>query len=140
LLVDDDDDNDDDDESTANKPRSVVAKKMLKKKLIAFRDLWLEEAEKLKYARSHSTLGIFGALAFLSNTHTISKSPVSPAAWLVVSALNDSGAGLHVTDRAALETRVEDFLRDYRFEEKDTVRLRPGWKFLPPVIMRESTR
>ena len=60
--------------------------------------------------------------------------------WIVRTALNESGAGLNLSDQNTFETKVEDFLRDHRFNEKDTVRLRPGWRLLSPIIMREMSR
>lgn len=46
---------------------------------------------------------------------------------------------MKLNERQSQETRVEDFTRDGRFFERDTVRLRPGWKFLSPVVMRETS-
>lgn len=112
----------------------------LNKNLAKFRDTWLEVSEKQNYGSAHSTLGIIGSVAYASGLYKTSKSPISPSAFLVVSALMESGAGLNLSDRVAFETKVEDFLRDHRFTEKDVVRLRPGWRFLSPIIMRETSR
>eukprot|EP00566_Odontella_aurita_P020017 CAMPEP_0113553022 /NCGR_PEP_ID=MMETSP0015_2-20120614/15382_1 /TAXON_ID=2838 /ORGANISM="Odontella" /LENGTH=291 /DNA_ID=CAMNT_0000454045 /DNA_START=121 /DNA_END=996 /DNA_ORIENTATION=- /assembly_acc=CAM_ASM_000160 len=108
--------------------------------LTAFRSKWVEESKKQNYAGGHPTLGVFGALGYAMNLQKTSPAPVSPSAWLVVSALQDAGAAENISARSALETRVDDFLRDHRFNEKDTVRLRPGWKFLAPVVVREMSR
>mmetsp|Transcript_12204 Transcript_12204/g.22884 ORF Transcript_12204/g.22884 Transcript_12204/m.22884 type:complete len:310 (-) Transcript_12204:36-965(-) len=110
------------------------------KALIKFRDTWIAEGEKQSYKSAHSTLGIIGALSYATGLYKTSKSPVSPSAWLVTTALMESGVGLNISERTAFETRVEDFLRDHRFNEKDCIRLRPGWRFLPPVIMRENSK
>mmetsp|Transcript_1263 Transcript_1263/g.1927 ORF Transcript_1263/g.1927 Transcript_1263/m.1927 type:complete len:306 (-) Transcript_1263:69-986(-) len=112
----------------------------LNKSLAKFRDTWVEESKKQNYQAAHSTLGIIGAFAYATGLQKTSKSPVSPSAFLVTSALMESGAGLNLSDRTAFETKVEDFLRDHRFNENDAVRLRPGWRFLSPVIMREMSR
>lgn len=128
------------DEEYEPSEKTVRVQAFMKKQLTAFRDKWVEESKKQNYASAHSTLGIIGALGYALNLHTNSPGPVSPSAWLVVSALQNAGVGENLSDRMALETKVEDFLRDHRFNEEDTVRLRPGWKFLPAVTMREMSR
>mmetsp|Transcript_345 Transcript_345/g.520 ORF Transcript_345/g.520 Transcript_345/m.520 type:complete len:150 (+) Transcript_345:726-1175(+) len=129
--------NDDDYEPSG---KTEILKNNVAKHLISFQKKWTEEAEKQNYKDGHSTLGILGALGYVFGVQKASLAPTSPSAWLVVSALQEAGAAMNVTDRTAMETRVEDFLRDYRFHEKDTVRLRPGWKFLGPMAMRETGR
>lgn len=129
--------NDDDYEPSEKVTR---AKEYMSKQLEEFRDRWVSESEKQSYKSGHSTLGIIGALGYATGLHVTSPAPVSPSAWLVVSALQNAGVGENLSHRTALETRVEDFLRDHRFNEKDAVRLRPGWKFLPAVTMREMAR
>mmetsp|Transcript_1656 Transcript_1656/g.2461 ORF Transcript_1656/g.2461 Transcript_1656/m.2461 type:complete len:219 (+) Transcript_1656:1-657(+) len=129
--------NDEDYEATQKTKRM---QQHLNKSLAKFRDTWLEQGEKLGYASGHSTLGVIGSLAYALGLQKVSKAPISPSAWLVASALMESGAGLNISERPAFETKVEDFLRDHRFNEKDVVRLRPGWRFMSPVIMRELSR
>ena len=46
---------------------------------------------------------------------------------------------MKLNEKQSQQTKVEDFTRDGRFFEKDTVRLRPGWKFLGPVVLRETS-
>lgn len=110
--------------------RSAQLREKMEKALVDFQNQWTKESETQNYAASHSTLGMFGALGYVLGLQGTSRAPVSPSAWLVVSALQDAGAGQSLTGREAMETRTEDFLRDHRFNETDTVRLRPGWKFL----------
>lgn len=129
--------NDDDYEPSKKNER---LQKHLIRNLNAFRSKWVEESKKQNYASGHSTLGIFGALGYTMNLQKRNPAPVSPSAWLAVSALQEAGAAQNISGTTAHETRVEDFLRDYRFNETDTVRLRPGWKFLAPVIVRETSR
>lgn len=129
--------NDEDYEPTE---KIVRSKDYMQKQLLEFRDKWIAESKKQEYASGHSTLGIIGAMGYVTGLYVTSPAPVSPSAWLVVSALQKAGVGENLSDRTALETRVEDFLRDHRFNDKDTVRLRPGWKFLPAVTMREMSR
>mmetsp|Transcript_1867 Transcript_1867/g.4013 ORF Transcript_1867/g.4013 Transcript_1867/m.4013 type:complete len:312 (+) Transcript_1867:207-1142(+) len=128
------------DEDYEPSDKTIRAQERLTKQLNNFRQKWVEVSDKQGYRGAHSTLGIIGAVAYGLGLHHLCPAPVSPSAWLVVSALQEAGVGLNVEERAALEARVEDFLRDYRFHEKDTVRLRPGWKFMPPVIVRETAR
>ena len=128
------------DEDYEPSDKTVRAQERVEKQLDNFRQKWTDISTKQGYANAHSTLGIIGSIAYALGLYHLSPGPVSPSAWLVVSALQDAGVGLNVAERTALETRVEDFLRDHRFHEVDTVRLRPGWKFLPPVIMRETAR
>lgn len=129
--------NDDDYEPS---PKTKRMQDYMHENLSKFRDTWVEISRKQNYGSFHSSLGIIGSLAYALGLYKTSKSPISPSAFLVVSALTESGAGLNLSDRVAFETKVEDFLRDHRFAENDVVRLRPGWKFLSPVIMRETSR
>ena len=126
----------DDEYEASDKTRR--AQDMVAKKLDAFREKWTEISKKQDYGGAHSTLSIVGGVAYGLGLHHLSPAPVSPSAWLVVEALQESGVGLNLNERHALETRCEDFLRDHRFHETNTVRLRPGWKFLPPVVLREN--
>eukprot|EP00568_Trieres_chinensis_P004416 CAMPEP_0183305624 /NCGR_PEP_ID=MMETSP0160_2-20130417/10303_1 /TAXON_ID=2839 ORGANISM="Odontella Sinensis, Strain Grunow 1884" /NCGR_SAMPLE_ID=MMETSP0160_2 /ASSEMBLY_ACC=CAM_ASM_000250 /LENGTH=294 /DNA_ID=CAMNT_0025468853 /DNA_START=36 /DNA_END=917 /DNA_ORIENTATION=- len=107
--------------------KTLKLRENVDKKLSDFRDKWTEESEKQNYSASHATLGIFGAMGYALNLHETSRAPVSPSAWLCVSALQEAGVAMNVSGRTAMEVKVEDFLRDHRFHEKDTVRLRPGW-------------
>ena len=130
--------NDDNYEPTA---KTLKLQQHLNKGLIKFRDTWVAESEKQNYTSAHSLIGIFGALGYATGLYKTSKSPVSPSTFLVVSALMESGAGLNLSERTAFEARAEDFLRDYRFcNGDDAIRLRPGWKFLAPVVMRETSK
>jgi hypothetical protein len=106
-----------------------------------FRDVWVQESKKQNYSWSHSGLGIFGALGYALGLYKVLPLPVSPSAWLVLSALQESGVALNLSERTALETKVEDFFKDYRFSEDQerSVRLRPGWKFMNPIAMRETS-
>lgn len=106
--------------------------------LAEFRDQSVKSSREQRYDRIHSLVSIMGAIAYTLNLHEYTPLPVSPASWLVVTALQAAGAGENIQQRGALNAKVDDFLLDHRFYEKDVVRLRPGWKFLPPVTMRES--
>jgi len=107
--------------------------------LVKFREKWLEDSKKEQYGGQHSYLSMMGSLMYLTGLYPTFPIPISPSAWLVVSALQDCGAAMKLNEKQSQQTRVEDFTRDGRFFEKDTVRLRPGWKFLSPVVMRESS-
>jgi len=127
--------NDQDYEPSVNTRRM---KAYLDNQLATYRDNWLEISDAQNYRRSHSIISIFGALGFMLGLHKTSKLPVSPAAWIVLQGLQAGGAAEHHSERTAMETKPEDFLRDHRFRDDDCVRLRPGWKFLPPVTMRSN--
>ena len=107
--------------------------------LTKFREKWLKDSQSQGYENQHSYLSIMGAFLYLTNLYPTFPIPVSPSAWLVVSALQECGAAMKLNEKQAQQTRVEDFTRDGRFFEKDSVRLRPGWKFLSPVAMRETS-
>lgn len=52
--------------------------------------------------------------------------------------VQDAKIAQSVNQRTTKESTVEDYLRDYRFQDHDVIRLRPGWRFLPPVSFRET--
>lgn len=107
--------------------------------LTKFRDKWLKDGKTEHYDKQHSILSIMGTFMYVTNLYPTFPIPISPSAWLVVQGLQECGAAMKLNEKQAQETRVEDFTRDGRFFEKDTVRLRPGWKFLSPVVMRETS-
>lgn len=127
-----------DDESGLSE-KTKLLKAQTRHCLSKFRDKWLKDSELNRYSDSHSYLSIMGTLLYLTNIYPSFPIPVSPSAWLVVSALQECGAAMKLNEKQAQQTRVEDFTRDGRFFEKDSVRLRPGWKFLSPVAMRETS-
>jgi len=120
--------------------KTARAKFHVRKQLSKFRDTALKSSDKLHYPKYHSLIAISGALAYALGLNERSPSPISPSAWFVVTALQEAGIAMKVEKRAALDAKPEDFLRDHRFYEKDVIRLRPGWKFLPPVILRETSK
>lgn len=128
------------DEDYENPQRTQRMRDYITTQLAQFTLQWTSESAKQHYAGAHATLSIVGALQYFTNLYPYSPSPISPSAWLVVEALQDAGVAEHLTERTALETKSEDFLHDFRFCETDTVRLRPGFKFLPAVMLRETSR
>ena len=131
---------DDDNEDFVPPPKTVQIRDQIDRQLYEFRDKWCGNSIQQNYKSAHSSLSILGALAYMIGLDDVSPGPTSPAAWVVVSALQAAGVGANLSDRDALQQKVEDFLRDFRFQENDTVRLRPGFKYLPPVVMREMAR
>jgi hypothetical protein len=107
--------------------------------LAKFRDKWLAESISQDYKSHHSYLSIMGACLYRTGLYPTFPIPISPSAWLVVQALQECGAAMKLNEKQSQQTRVEDFTRDGRFFERDTVRLRPGWKFLNPLVMRENS-
>eukprot|EP00980_Cylindrotheca_fusiformis_P004066 scaffold880_cov132-Cylindrotheca_fusiformis.AAC.62 len=119
-------------------PATITMELFTRKKLEEFRDKWVEISKEQNYKRAHSTLGLAGALAYACGLHTRNPGPTSPSAWFVTMALQDAKIAQSVSARQSKEAKVEDFLRDYRFQDHDVIRLRPGWRFLAPVSFRES--
>lgn len=130
-------DNGDDDKPLDEKTQ--FQKNQTYNELVKFREKWVEDSNSQNYDKVHSNLSIVGAMMYLTGLYPTFPIPISPSAWLVVSALQECGAAMKLNEKQAQQTRVEDFSRDGRFYEKDTVRLRPGWKFLSPVVMRETS-
>lgn len=119
-------------------PSVIATESIVRKKLEEFRDNWVALSKEKRYQRAHNTLGLMGAIAYALGYHTRNAGPTSPAAWLVTLALSDAKVAQTVTDRSIKEAKVEDYLRDYRFQDTDVVRLRPGWRFLAPVSFRAT--
>ena len=118
---------------------SVIAtEEIVHIKLEEFRDSWVELSKSMNYSAAHSTLGFIGAIAYFLGYHTANPGPTSPSAWFVTKALAEAKVAQNVSERSIKEAKVEDFLRDYRFQDQDVIRLRPGWRFLAPVSFRET--
>jgi hypothetical protein len=119
-------------------PNVIATEQIVRKKLEELRDKWVQVSKDMKYHRAHSTLGLVGTLAYAAGYHMQNAGPTSPAAWFVTKALAEAKVAQNVTERAIKEAKVEDFLRDYRFQDHDVIRLRPGWRFLAPVSFHET--
>ncbi|KAL3771469.1 hypothetical protein ACHAW5_006152 [Stephanodiscus triporus] len=128
-----------DDEEGGVSEQTKVVKNMTHVELAKFRDKWLADSRSQDYQSQHSYLSIMGAILYRTRLYPTFPIPISPSAWLVVQALQECGAAMKLNEKQSQQTRVEDFTRDGRFFERDTVRLRPGWKFLNPVVMRENS-
>lgn len=127
------------DENYEPGPNTKRVREYIHKQLIKYRDTWVDLSEKGGYQWAHSTLTIGGAIANATGLQRHSPGPVSPSAYFVVLALKQAGVYQDVSEQVTLSLKVEDFLRDHRFQETESVRLRPGFKFLAPVSMRESS-
>lgn len=119
-------------------PSVIATEQIVQKKLEEFRDNWVLTSKDMNYRRAHSTLALVGALAYKLGYHTQNAGPTSPASWFLTKALTEAKVAQNVTERTIKESKVEDFLRDYRFQDHDVIRLRPGWRFLAPVSFRET--
>lgn len=128
-----------------------LSREYLEQALEKARDKYVTQSQLEHYERHDSLLGIAGALAYAmgliptydplqpnqkAKSFFAYPGPVSPSAWLVVTLLQEGGAAENVHFRQALQAKVEDFLRDWRFVDTQSIRLRPGWRFLPPMILR----
>lgn len=127
------------DENYEPSPNTKRIRDYIDKQLVSFRDTWVDLSEKGNYRWAHSTLSIAGALANATGLQAYSNGPVSPSTYIVVLALKQAGVYQDVNEKITLGLKVEDFLRDHRFQENESVRLRPGFKFLAPISMRESS-
>jgi hypothetical protein len=129
-----------DDEDYEQLPMVDRARKHVDRDLTKFRDTWIQLGQDKGYKWIHSTVGLGGALAYGMGLQAYLAGPVSPSAYLVLLGLQQSVAAQNLNQREHETVKVEDFLRDYRFEEASAVRLRPGWRFLAPIPMRENAR
>jgi len=145
---DDDDDDEEDDEEDDSKDANITptqkavrrARRHVERELTAFRDRYLAAAANNHYAYLHSTVTLGGALAHWTGLQEyLNDGPVSPAAYLVLTGLQQAAAAPALSERETRAVKVEDFLRDYRFTERDAVRLRPGWRFLAPIPLKQSS-
>mmetsp|Transcript_25933 Transcript_25933/g.29128 ORF Transcript_25933/g.29128 Transcript_25933/m.29128 type:complete len:326 (+) Transcript_25933:67-1044(+) len=118
---------------------SVIAtEQIVNKKLEEFRDSWIDLSKRMCYDKAHSTLGFVGSLAYALGLHNKNPGPISPSAWLVTKALADAKIAQNVSERNIKESKVEDYLRDCRFQDQNVIQLRPGWRLLAPVSFREK--
>lgn len=113
----------------------------VERELTKFRDTYIAAGVENRYKYLHSTVTMGGALAYkvgLQDWITSYEGPVNPAAFLVLTGLHQAAAAPALSDRETRAVKPEDYLRDYRFTEKDAVRLRPGWRFLAPIPLKQS--
>jgi hypothetical protein len=118
----------------------VRTRRYVEGQLSKFRDKWTQLGAEKGYHWMHSTLCIGGALIYQLGLHDLVEGPVSPAAYLVLMGLQDAAAAQNINARRHRAIKVEDYLRDYRFDDVNAVRLRPGWRFLAPIPLRETAR
>jgi len=130
------------DEEEANDPLPIVerATTHVERELTKFRDTWIALGEEKGYKWIHSTVGLGGAMAYGLGMQEYLAGPTSPAAYLALMGLQQASAAQNLNQKEHQTVKVEDFLRDYRFEDANAVRLRPGWRFLAPIPMRENAR
>jgi hypothetical protein len=129
-----------DDEDYEQMPIVDRARKHVDRELTKFRDTWIGLGDEKSYKMIHSTVGLGGALAYGMGLQNFLSGPVSPSAYLVLMGLQQAAAAQNLNQREHETVKVEDFLRDYRFEDANAVRLRPGYRFLAPIPMRENSR
>ena len=115
------------------------ARAHVERELQRFRDQWIKAGDAQGYQYLHSTVTLGGAVAYALGLQYYLEGPVSPAAYLVLTGLQQAAAAPSITEAENRAVKSEDFLRDYRFTEKDAVRLRPGWRFLAPIPLKQSS-
>ena len=128
------------DDDSDQLPTVQRAKQHVEHELRLFRDTWIELGQQKGYKWIHSTIGLGGALAYGLGLQEYTSGPVSPSAYLVLMGLQKAAAAQNINEKEHKVIKVEDFLRDYRFEEHNAVRLRPGWRFLAPIPLRETSK
>lgn len=128
------------DESQEQLPVVVRTREFVESELKKFRDQWIEVGQKNRYHWFHSTVSLGGAISYGFGLQDIVSGPVSPAAYIVLLGLHNAAAAQNINEKENRQIKVEDFLRDCRFEERNAVRLRPGWRFLAPIALRETSR
>jgi hypothetical protein len=129
-----------DDDDYEQMPIVERARSHVDRELTKFRDTWMELGASKNYQWIHSTVGLGGALAYGMGLQNYLAGPVSPSAYLVLLGLQQAAAAQNLNQREHETVKCEDFLRDYRFEDVNAVRLRPGYRFLAPIPMRENSR
>jgi hypothetical protein len=111
----------------------------VERELIRFRDQWLEAGRRQHYEWMHSTLTLGGAvLLYAAGLSRFLAGPVSPAAYFVSEALQKAAAAPALPVKEQYQIQPAHFLNDYRWQEQNSVRLRPGWRFLAPIPIKES--
>jgi hypothetical protein len=110
-----------------------------------FRDTWVQLGSQYNYHYVHSTITLGGAIAYALGLYNMTQSsfsihgPVSASAYLVLSGLQQAAAAPSINDYESRTIKPEDFLRDYRLTEHNAVRLRPGWRFLAPITLKQTS-
>lgn len=136
---------DDSDSTTGTLSSRMMAvqrtRQHMEKELCTFRDTWIAAGDKINYQNLHSTIVLGGALLYATGLldYGYIKGPVSPAAFVVLCGLQKAAAAPNISERDNHNIKVEDYLRVYRFSENHAIRLRPGWRFLAPVPLKESS-
>lgn len=117
----------------------IKTKAHVERQLKTFRDKWLQVSKDQRYATAHSTVTIGGALFQKLGLAEYSEGPVSPSAFLVQAGLQFSSVAVNLNEKHNRLTQPGWFLQDYRFQDTETVRLRPGWRFkLPAIPLKEK--
>jgi hypothetical protein len=111
------------------------------KELAHFRDSIIKAGAKQQYKYLHSTVALGGALAYGLNLveRVNMNGPISPSAYVVLRGLQKAAVAPDLNEKENQRIKVEDYLRDHKFQEKNAVRLRPGFRFLAPLTIKENT-
>lgn len=115
-------------------------RKHVEDELRRFRDQWIRAGAQQHYHYLHSTVTLGGALAHVLGLQAYTDGPVSPSAFLVVAGLQQAAAAPAVSAAEQRSCRPSDFRRDSRCTDRDVVRLRPGWRFLAPIPLKQASR
>lgn len=122
-------------------PSVVRMHRHIHRELTTFRDQWIAAGEKKGYRHFHSTVTIGGAIMHYFGLHRYiaTTGPVSPAAFLVLSGLQKAAIAVNTNDVENRAVSISGFLRDHRrTDDPSAVRLRPGYRFLPPLTLKQG--
>jgi hypothetical protein len=126
-------------EVTSKDQMAMKVRKSMEKELAVFRDNWVNNEDIIKkYPRVHSTITILGALAYGLGLSKYYTGPTSPSAYVVLRGLQQCLVAAISTEKEDRLIKVEDFLRNHRLSKEDAVRLRPGYRFLAPIPLRDN--
>lgn len=114
------------------------ARAKVERNLTVYRDQLIQAGGQRHYQYLHSTVMIGGAVGYALGLQDHLGGPVSPAAYLALSGLQAATAAMSVADQENFGVKPADFLRDDRFAERDSVRLRPGWRFMAPKPLKQA--
>ena len=137
--------NEEEDPDGAQRLSVERTRKHVERELRLFRDQWValgsgDGQKKSYYPWIHSTICLGGALLYGLGLQDYSSGPVSPSAYLVLMGLIKASAAQSIDDKENRNIKPEDLMRNYQLLNKDAVRLRPGWRFLSPITIKEGPR
>jgi hypothetical protein len=113
----------------------------INQELVKFRDTWITMSHQRSYSYIHNTIVMGGALLYATGMNQYYKTGlISPSAYIVLCALQKAFIAPSYHDSENHAIKVEDYLRDCRVVEQNAIRLRPGYRYLTPIPIKDQTR